>query len=97
LPPKYAARRARILAVEETRTETKEIQDLSTPATPLIHPEKGKNDTKRKTKMKRVGRMNTQFLSPPFLEGTSFFDNRVCMGWRARKSQKKSRGLSTLL
>ncbi len=55
-------KRARILTAEDTRNEDKGIQDSSMPIDPLIHPDRGKNNTKRKMKVKTMGRLTTQSL-----------------------------------
>jgi hypothetical protein len=55
-------KRAKILTPEDTRKEAKVIQDFSMPAVPLIHPDKGKNDTRRNIKAETIGMTTTQFL-----------------------------------
>jgi len=56
------AKRARILTAEDNRIEAEVIRDFSMPTDPLIHPDRGKNSTKRKMKVKTMGRITNQSL-----------------------------------
>ena len=93
------AKSAKILTPEDTRKEAKVIQDFSMLAVPLIHPDKGKNDTKRKIKVKTIGRIVTQSLSLSFskvaLSANIVYSVTVDHAWKI--STKKSRGPNTLL
>ena len=84
---------AKILTPEETRKEAKVIQDFSMLAVPLIHPHKGKNDTKRKIKVKTIGRIVTQSLSLSFskvaLSANIVYSVTVDHAWKISKKKQR--------